>query len=414
MTSSLYICYFGLREPLVQTQVLPYLREVRKAGVEFVLLTFERAGQDESQFDRLRGELADEGIEWHWRRYHKRLSVLATVYDIVIGTLFVAKLLRRRSINIMHGRTLVPTLMGCLGRRLSGKSTKLLFDIRGFYAEEYTDAGLWPKDGFVYRVVKRIERTVMNCSDGFVVLTERAQQILFEGSEKVRPMFDRGDRPVEVIPCCVDLSRFDGLTEQLRIETRESLGASNARIVVYVGSFGGWYMTSEMGDFFATALVQDPSTFALILTKSDHESIRLMLLRVGYSESQFKILVVDPIDVPRYLNASDIAVSFIRASYSKQASSPTKIAEYLACGVPVAINPGVGDLDKLIETNNAGCITEEFNESSYLRALTKLDEMRNDAKTRERFRQLASEQFGMETVGGPRYRRIYRDLIELQ
>ena len=29
MSAALYICYFGLREPLVQTQVLPYLREER-------------------------------------------------------------------------------------------------------------------------------------------------------------------------------------------------------------------------------------------------------------------------------------------------------------------------------------------------------------------------------------------------
>jgi hypothetical protein len=38
---TLYICYFGLREPLVQTQVLPYLRELARGGVGVSLLTFE-------------------------------------------------------------------------------------------------------------------------------------------------------------------------------------------------------------------------------------------------------------------------------------------------------------------------------------------------------------------------------------
>ncbi|MEJ7708853.1 MAG: hypothetical protein WKF84_03120 [Pyrinomonadaceae bacterium] len=38
---TLYLCYFGLREPLVQTQVLPYLREIIKGGCEVFLLTFE-------------------------------------------------------------------------------------------------------------------------------------------------------------------------------------------------------------------------------------------------------------------------------------------------------------------------------------------------------------------------------------
>ena len=41
MMRSLYLCYFGLREPLVQTQVLPYLRQLSRSGIEVGLLTFE-------------------------------------------------------------------------------------------------------------------------------------------------------------------------------------------------------------------------------------------------------------------------------------------------------------------------------------------------------------------------------------
>ena len=46
---SLYICYFGLREPLVQTQVLPYLRELVAGGVKMSLLTFEPQRFDPSE-----------------------------------------------------------------------------------------------------------------------------------------------------------------------------------------------------------------------------------------------------------------------------------------------------------------------------------------------------------------------------
>jgi len=31
---TLYLCYFGLREPLVQTQVLPYLRQLSRSGCD--------------------------------------------------------------------------------------------------------------------------------------------------------------------------------------------------------------------------------------------------------------------------------------------------------------------------------------------------------------------------------------------
>ena len=39
--NTLYICYFGLREPLVQSQVVPYLRELAASEIQPTLLTFE-------------------------------------------------------------------------------------------------------------------------------------------------------------------------------------------------------------------------------------------------------------------------------------------------------------------------------------------------------------------------------------
>jgi len=40
--SVLYISYNGMLDPLGQSQVIPYLRELSKAGVRFTLLSFER------------------------------------------------------------------------------------------------------------------------------------------------------------------------------------------------------------------------------------------------------------------------------------------------------------------------------------------------------------------------------------
>jgi hypothetical protein len=73
MPRTLYICYFGVREPLVQTQVLPYLREIGKGKSkkakgksgeeEFIkvsLLTFEprRGEEDLREFEEIREALA--------------------------------------------------------------------------------------------------------------------------------------------------------------------------------------------------------------------------------------------------------------------------------------------------------------------------------------------------------------------
>src|SRR5215210_4649719 len=65
---TLYVCYFGLREPLVQTQVLPYLRQLQSDRVTVSILTFEPRLSETwttEGLEKQRAELAAEGITWH-------------------------------------------------------------------------------------------------------------------------------------------------------------------------------------------------------------------------------------------------------------------------------------------------------------------------------------------------------------
>lgn len=104
---TLYICYFGLLEPLVQTQVLPYLRQISGGSVKVSLLTFEQNPKEKwtkEQIAAERRKLFDEGIEWHFLTYHKRPSVPATLYDVLRGTLFSLKLVREKKIDALHAR----------------------------------------------------------------------------------------------------------------------------------------------------------------------------------------------------------------------------------------------------------------------------------------------------------------------
>ena len=155
MPNTLYICYFGLREPLVQTQVIPYLLEILKDQVKVTLLTFEpdlKTKWTAEQIETERAALAEKGIDWRFLAYHKRPSVPATAYDVFYGTFYVARLLRKEKYDVLHGRVHLPTLMGALARKFSKHKPKLLFDIRGFFPEEYTDAGVWPANGWLEKL----------------------------------------------------------------------------------------------------------------------------------------------------------------------------------------------------------------------------------------------------------------------
>lgn len=411
-TRSLYLCYFGVREPLVQNQVLPYLRELVRDGVEVSLLTFEPKARWSGEEVRAQKEkLAAEGISWDFRKYHKRFSVLSTTYDILVGAIYARSHVARHGTDILHARVHMPAAMGVIAKKLSlGKRPKVLFDIRGFLPEEYTDAGVWKENGFVYRAVKRVEKWLLRNCDGFVVLTDAARDVLFP--ESADSGLDAYGRPVAVIPCCVDHSRFGIPSKEERIRMRSQIGADDRPVVVYIGS-GGWYLTAETENFYRVLKTVKPNSFALVLTQGKTEKIDEMLARAGFGEKDRLVSSASPDGLPAFLGAADFAVSFIKPCYSRQASSPTKNAEYLACGLPIVVNDGIGDTSNHLREDGTGVVLDDFSDGSIERGLKELDAMlaEGDVLAR-RCRESSQMRFSLADVGGERYRDIYRRLTE--
>lgn len=397
---ALYLCYFGLREPLVQTQVLPYLRELAARGVSMSLLTFEPDSDkrwDAGSVAEWRQRLRDEGIEWHMLPYHKWPSLPATLYDIVAGARRAAAIARSEKVDIFHGRSHVGAAIGALAKWMTG--AKLIFDIRGFLPEEYVDSENWPEGGVLYRLTKMAERWIYHASDGFVALTARAKETLFpEGS---------AGRPVEIIPCCVDPKRFAFAAEAGRDEIREELGLSGRLVLVYVGALGGYYLTNETAELMATARELDDRVYALVITQGSPAGIVTELERRGFSSEDYRVIQVEPDEVPKYLRAADIALALVRPSYARQSASPTKFAEYLAAGLPVIATAGIGDLDAHIEQARLGVLVHTLDREAYAAAFRAVEELRRDPELAERCRAEARTVYDLHTVGGERYRRLY-------
>ena len=238
MTRSLYLCYFGLREPLVQTQVLPYLREFVRGGVAMSLLTFEAESKG-TWTAEWRERLQGEGIDWHMLRYHKRPTLPATLFDILAGAWCAARIVRRRRVDLLHARSHVGAAIGAVAKKLTG--ARLLFDIRGFLPEEYVDSGNWRKGGLLFRLTKAAERSLFRSADGFVVLTESAREFLFPNGA--------AGKPVEVIPCCTSAERTAPRDD--RDAVRAELGVSGRVVFVYIGALGGYYLMRETAELLA-------------------------------------------------------------------------------------------------------------------------------------------------------------------
>ena len=399
----LFISYNGMLDPLGQTQVIPYLRELAQRGVQFTLLSFERAaafvGEGVRKREELRRELREQGIEWHSLRYHQRPSVPATMYDVIAGIRKGKSLIKRNRIGLVHARSHIPaTIALALKRRLG---TKMIFDLRGLMAEEYVDAEHWREGSIPYRITKAAERRIFEETDAVVTLTERIWPIIREWQGL------RG-REVqhEVIPCCVDLSLFK-FSDEERAKRRAELGIGEKFTIVYSGSLDGWYLTEKMADFFAVFRRRRPDAHLLWLTNGSHERVKGLMASRKVEPDQFSVLSVPARLVPSYLAAADAGLSFIRRCFSKIASSPTKNAEYLACGLPLIINRGIGDSDALVEEWNAGVLLEDFTDAEYERIGSAIESMAGQRDARQRARSVAERLFDLQTVGVARYAALY-------
>ena len=404
----LFISYNGMLEPLGQTQVLPYLRELTKRGVKFTLLSFEKPAaftpEGQHECDVLKQELSQHGIEWHWLRYHQRPSLPATMFDVQAGIRYASRLVQRNKIELVHARAYIPATIALALKRKFG--IKMIFDVRGLMAEEYVDAEHWPKGGLRYRITKATERRIFAATDGVVTLTERIWPIIKEWDG-----LKGRDVHHEVIPCCVDLARFR-FDEKERARLRKALKLGRRLTLVYSGSLDGWYLTEQMADFFARVVRKRADAHVLWLTKGSHERVRQLMTARGVSEDRFSIRAVAPREMPSYLAAGDVGVAFIKRCFSKLASSPTKNGEFLACGLPIVINAGIGDSDSLVDQSHAGILIDDFDDRDFDLALVEIEKLMDDPNIKTKARAVAEKLFDVNTVGAEAYARLYGALLQ--
>ena len=404
----LFISYNGMLDPLGQSQVLPYLRELSKKGVIFTLLSFERRGAFENEGParcaELHRELAHQNIEWHWLRYHQTPSIPATAYDVLRGILSAKQLVKKNRIELVHARSHIAATIALALKKQLG--VKFIFDIRGLMAEEYVDANHWKQNSLPFRISKTMERRALAGADGIVTLTEKIWPIIKDWDGL------RGRAvPHEVIPCCADLKAFKFSAVE-REKRRAELRLSDRLTVVYSGSIDGWYLTEEMADFFAQLLREDPAAHFLWLTPLKHDRVKGLMNERGINPDQYTVKAALPSDVPSYLSAADVGLAFIRSCFSKQASSPTKNAEYLACSLPVIINAGVGDSDALVTQSEIGALVREMTNADYSKAITRVRRLLTDRDAlREATRDTAVRLFDVSRVGVERYARLYERVI---
>ncbi len=374
--------------------MLAYLNRLA-LGRTIHLISFEKAEDwsNISERKRIAENIESAGIAWHPLRYHKRPSSLATAWDIAHGITVGLWLIARFRLSVVHARSYVPSVMALALKKLTG--IKYIFDMRGFWVDERVDGGLWSSSENRYHVAKWFEKRFLLAADHVVSLTQAAVRIIrhFEYLQGHMP-------PVTVIPTCADLRRFAPMLSER---------SSKCFVLGYVGTVGTWYLFDETVACFAQLLKIRPNARILILNRGEHAFIRERLAAAGLQDASVELITVNHAAVPGYMARMDAAAFFIKPFLSKQASAPTKLAEFLGCGIPCLSNQGVGDMAEVLEGEQVGVSIKAFDTESMQIALQQLLQLVADPDTRGRCVAAAQKHFSLDE-GVAKYRFIYEQL----
>lgn len=402
---SLYLSYDGMTDQLGQSQVMPYLLKLSNEEYRFTIISFEK----KIKLDKHRNETAQlltaNNIEWIPLIYHKSPPVLSTLWDLVNLLITAKKICKKKKIDVIHCRSYITALVGLSLKRKFG--IKFIFDMRGFWADERVEGKIWnlnnPLYSVIYNFFKRKEKQLLLTADHIITLTESAREIIKSWNFISLP-------PITVIPCCVDTHHFDpGKIDQDVVRKKQAqLSLTDNQLVLgYTGAIGTWYMLDEMLDFFKILLISKPSARFLFVTQETVSTIINAAIKKTIPLESIIVTNASRNEMPLFISLMDISIFFIRPTFSKKGSSPTKMAELLSMGVPVISNKGIGDDDRIIESTHTGLLLDETNTASYISAISKLDALLMINK--DVIRQAAANYFSLE-MGAKKYDDVYKRL----
>ncbi|MDA9328763.1 glycosyltransferase [Flavobacteriales bacterium] len=402
----LFISYDGLTDPLGQSQVLPYLIHLNRLNYEIHILSTEKNENFLNNKKVIESIVDKENLKWFYIEYTKTPPIFSTIKDVRSLNRRVRKLHKQYNYSFLHCRSYISALVGLSMKRKFG--LKFLFDMRGFWADERIDGGIWnPKllpFKMIYNFFKKKEKQYLLEADHVISLT-------YNGKNEMRSwdfLKNKNDN-ISVIPCCADLEHFDFQKNPIDIDTKRELGIKDdAFVLCYLGSVGTWYMQDEMLDYFKVQLKSMPNSVFLWITKDDSLLIIEAAEKLGIADK----MVIKPSersDLPKLISICDASIFFIKPLFSKKASSPTKQAELLGMGIPLICNSNVGDTNEILEKENVGLVTADFTEAGYQNIVDGLPDMAKIDK--HHLRNVAIKHFSLKE-GVKKYDEVYKGLVD--
>ncbi|MBA83430.1 glycosyltransferase [Thalassobius sp. S69A] len=387
--SSIFVSNNGLADHIGKAQVMPYLSGLIGNGVAVSALTVENRQnwQDPAQVQGIRNSGIAHRPIWRKTGPWARLDRLAMPFRLSNR---LDRMIRRDRPSLLHCRSYMPLPAILAAARRHG--LPWIFDMRGFWIDQRIEGGFWdpasPKGRALIGRFRKLESMAFQRAAAIVVLTQDAQAV-------VQSHPDYRGAPVHVIPCSVDQSHFRH-DPALRAATRQHLGIAPAETVVsYLGSASGLYRMDLVYRFYAALRARKGPCRMLFIGNHTAAQHIAAARDIGISLSEDELICtrVPHDQVPALLNAADMGLSFIVSTRSSLGVSATKVGEYLACGLPVVSNFGIGDIERIVTDGQNGAVLRRETDADIAACA---DLMAGDLLSRDQIKAGSARTFSLE------------------
>ena len=338
----------------------------------------------------------DSGIQWLPLRYHKSPGMLAKAYDISIGIVFCSLLCIKEKVQIIHARGYVVSVIALVIRRIF--HVPFIFDMRGFWVDQRVELGLWREDSRIFYFAKWLEGKFLQRASVVFALSSAAVEAM-----KKWPAVKGHPINFEVVTTCTDLDLFQPPAEGPRFNPKKPF------TVGYVGSAGQGYLFEPVLDLFLEIQRLKPDARIKIINRKDHVLIQELLNAREIDPAAVELLSCDYPEVPQKMGDMDIGLFFYQWEKTHVSSVPTRMGEFLACGVPCLSNVGGAGIIEILEKEGVGVVLKDFDVPSVRDAAVAAITLATDNERRTRCIESAKRHFSLD-VGVKTYEKVYRDL----
>ena len=354
-----YITLDSIQEGVGQSQVLSYITKLSKSN-KIRLVTFEKTEPKESLILELKGY----GVDWKYIPFGKK--------GIYGGITRLIRLLRYTpSSGIVHARGDIAAFAAVLRG-----SDKIIWDCRALMADHRRSLTPTTYQQIQAIFFSLIEKVIAKKSEKVIVITNAVIPIL-----KSRYMLPQSK--FCHISTCVDVARFKPLVER---KTRKE----PIRILI-AGTLSPAYDI-----FLMNRIIEE--------LKSVIDVHVIVALGMNHDVSWERLNHVDEVmsvthsNMPQIINNSDIGFAIWRNDFGVALTSvaATKVAEFLACGVPVVVNSLQGDFGELIPEYNVGVSVVDSSEQEIKRVVLEIQKLVLDPNLPKRCHNFAGNFYSLD------------------